>query len=99
MLQTNTIGFPDFFSINEISLSAAVTPCLISVKKIITSAIAIARLACSLIWDNIISSESGSIPPVSINVKFLPRQFVSAYILSLVTPGVSWTIDILLPAK
>mgnify|MGYP002626977239 CR=1 FL=1 len=37
LLQTRTIGFPDFFSIIEISLSAAVTPCFISVKKIITS--------------------------------------------------------------
>ena len=66
---------------------------------IITSAISIAKFACSLICDNIISSDSGSIPPVSINVKFLPLQFVSAYTLSLVTPGVSSTMEIRLPAK
>jgi hypothetical protein len=44
-----------------------------------------------------VSSLSGSIPAVSTTVKFLPLQFVSAYTLSLVTPGVSSTIDILLP--
>jgi len=99
LLHTSTIGFPDFFNINPISWSAAVTPCFISVKNIITSAISIAKFACSLICDKITSSDSGSIPPVSINVKFLPLQFVSAYTLSLVTPGVSSTIEILLPAK
>ena len=79
------------------SLSAAVTPCFISVKNIITSAISIAIFACVLIWETIMSSDSGSIPPVSINVKSLPRHEVSAYTLSLVTPGVSYTIEILLP--
>jgi hypothetical protein len=48
LLQTNTIFFLDFFSINAISLSAAVTPCLMSVKNIITSAICIAISACFL---------------------------------------------------
>ena len=97
LLHTNIIGFFDFLSINAISLSAAVTPCFISVTNIITSAIAIAKFACSLICDKITSSDSGSIPPVSIKVKFLPLQFASAYTLSLVTPGVSSTIDILFP--
>ena len=97
LLHTNTTGFFDFFSIKAISWSAAVTPCFTSVKNIITSAISIAILACSLICDIIISSDSGSIPAVSTTVKFLPLQFVSAYTLSLVTPGVSSTIEILLP--
>ena len=39
LLQASITGFLDFFSIIAISLSAAVTPCFISVKKIITSAI------------------------------------------------------------
>ena len=39
----------DIFKSIAISSSAAVTPCLISVKNIITSAIFIAILACSLI--------------------------------------------------
>ena len=50
-------------------------------------------------FKRITSFDSGSIPPVSINVKSLPLQLVSAYILSLVTPGVSCTIDILFPTK
>ena len=72
-------------------------PCFKSVIKIITSEILIAILACSRIPMCISSSNSGSIPPVSINVNFLPRQLLSAYILSLVTPGVSSTIDNLFP--
>ena len=45
------------------------------------------------------SLDSGSIPPVSIIVKLWSSQVISAYILSLVTPGVSLTIEILSPAK
>ena len=45
------------------------------------------------------SSFSGSIPPVSIKVKYLFNHSTSVNILSLVTPGVSSTIDILFPAN
>ena len=96
-MQTKITGFLDFLSIKAISSSAAVTPCLISVINIITSARLIAMFACLLIWDKITSSDSGSIPPVSIKVKSLSLQFASAVILSLVTPGISSTIEILFP--
>lgn len=36
---------------------------------------------------------SGSIPPVSISAKWIPFHSASAYILSLVTPGVSSTME------
>ena len=45
-----------------------------------------------------ISELSGSIPPVSIIVKLRSSQELSAYILSLVIPGVSFTIEIRDPA-
>lgn len=96
-MHTNITGFFDFFNIKLISLSLAVTPCLISVRKIIISASSIAIFACSLICETIISSDFGSIPPVSIKVNVLPFQVASAYTLSLVTPGSSSTIDILFP--
>ena len=64
-----------------------------------TSAVSIAICACSLICERITSLLSGSIPPVSINVKALSSHVTSAYILSLVTPGVSFTIEICCPAK
>ena len=72
-------------------------PFFMSVMKIMTSARFIAMLACSRMPMWISSSSSGSIPPVSIRVKLLPLQLLSAYILSRVTPGVSSTIDSLCP--
>src|SRR5699024_9466854 len=40
---------------------------------------------------------AGSIPPVSIKAKLVPFHSASAYILSLVTPGVSSTIEMRRP--
>ena len=99
LLHTSTIGFFDFLSINAMSLSSGVIPVVTSVIKTITSATSIARSACSLIWILITSFAFSSIPPVSIIVKSLPLQFVSPYTLSLVTPGVSSTIDSLCPTR
>ena len=56
-------------------------------------------MAWFLICERIISSLSGSIPPVSIIVKYLFNHSTSPNILSLVTPGVSSTIDILVPVN
>ena len=44
-----------------------------------------------------ISFDSGSIPPVSIKVNSTPRQLASPCTLSLVTPGVSSTMETLFP--
>lgn len=79
------------------SLSASVTPCFMSVRKIITSAMSIAICTCSLIELRMMSSDFGSMPAVSTSVNFLPLHSLSAYILSLVTPGLSSTIDSFCP--
>ena len=79
--------------------SESTSPCLTSVIKIITSAVSMAICACSLICERIISLLSGSMPPVSIIVNLWSSQSISACILSLVTPGVSFTMEIFFPAK
>ena len=86
-----------FLSMFATSRSAAVSPSFPSTRNSMTSAISIATSACSLICERMISVESGSIPPVSTSPKETPFHSVSWYILSLVTPGVSSTIAILLP--
>ena len=80
-------------------MSESTRPVLTSVINIITSAVSMAISACSRIFASIMSLVSGSIPPVSIIVKALFSHSASAYILSLVTPGVSFTMDMSLPAS
>ena len=99
LLQTSITGFLVCLNISAISLSEGVTPAFTSVINTITSAISIASSACLLICFNIISSDSGSIPPVSIILNFVFLHSQSAYILSLVTPGVSFIIAIFSPAS
>src|SRR5699024_3123016 len=70
-----------------------------SVMKIITSACEIAVSAWKRMNCKISLSLFGSIPPVSIMVKSRPRQSLSAYRRSRVTPGVSSTMDRRLPAS
>ena len=98
MFTASTTGFLDFLSISQTLESESTRPWRTSVINTITSAVSIAISACSLICESIISLLSGSIPPVSISVKFIFSQVQSAYILSLVTPGVSLTIEIGSPA-
>src|SRR5665648_30816 len=79
------------------SLSEAVSPSLPSTINRMTSAISTASSACSLICESITSFVFVSIPPLSINANLIPHHSASAYILSLVTPGVSSTMDTLRP--
>ncbi len=72
------MGFLDFLSISATLKSESTSPWRTSTIKIITSAVEMAVCACSLIWDKMISLVSGSIPPVSINVKFIFSQVHSA---------------------
>ena len=58
-----------------------------------TSALSIAISACLRIWTSMASFEAGSIPPVSTSINSRLSHSHLAYILSLVTPGVSSTID------
>jgi len=94
-------GAKEFFTNPELYKNIVRDPFQITYEangnSVSTSAIFIAIFACITICDVIKSSASGSIPPVSINVKSLPLQFASAYTLSLVTPGVSSTMEILFP--
>jgi len=99
LFTANKTGLFVFLSICATSLSAAVRPAFPSTTNIIIWAMSTANIAWFLIWDNITSPLSFSIPPVSIKVKYLFNHSTSANILSLVTPGVSSTIDILFPAN
>ena len=69
LLTTKTTGFPERRSISATLESESCSPCLTSVRKIITPAVAMAISACSLICERMTSLLSGSIPPVSIIVK------------------------------
>ena len=81
VIEVIVLGQNGFFARRSISAtraSASTSPCLTSVIKMITSAVSIAICACSRICDRMISLLSGSIPPVSIMVKFLPSHSMSA---------------------
>ena len=93
LLTASTMGFFERRSMLATSISGAVTPVVISVTRTITSAVSMASFACSRIKRRISLSVFGSIPPVSTISKTLPFQSLSPYILSLVTPGVSSTMD------
>ena len=80
-----------------ISLSPDVSPAFPSTKNMITSASSIATSACCLILVIISSFESVSIPPVSIKSISWLRHCVYPYILSLVTPLSSCTMESFLP--
>jgi hypothetical protein len=99
LLTARITGFLERRNISATLASESTSPCLTSVRNIITSAVSIAISACSLICARITSLVSGSIPPVSIKVNDLSSHVTSAYILSLVTPGVSFTIEICCPAR
>ena len=59
-------------------VSASTSPWRTSTINTITSAVAMAISACSRICDKITSLVSGSMPPVSISVKFIFSQLQSA---------------------
>ena len=77
LLTHSTTGTPLFSRMLATSASVAVTPVRMSVTKMMALAESMAIWACSRIWERITSLLSGSIPPVSITMNFLPRHSVS----------------------
>ena len=78
LLTTSTTGFRERRSMSATLSSASTSPCFTSTRKMITSAVSMAIWAWALIWDRMMSLLSGSMPPVSISVKVLSSQVMSA---------------------
>ena len=98
LLTTTMTGLPLLRSMSATSSSSAVRPWRPSTKKRITSHVSTAISAWRRICVSSGSSLRGSIPPVSMSVNLWFCHSQSAYTRSRVTPGVSSTMAMRLPA-
>ena len=102
LFTATTTGFPERRKTRAMASSSSSSPTVVSTTQTMTSAVAIARSACSLTRRTSAAGSSVaalgvSHPPVSTTTKSRPAQLAASSLRSRVTPGCSSTIAVRFP--